>query len=59
MKIYHDMDAKDSMSEALKEIESLARPLVGYRSKASENWWSYPLLVTYLAIDTTPDGIQG
>jgi len=47
------------MAEALKEVEALARPLVGYRSKATEKWWTYPILVTYLPIDVTLDGVKG
>ena len=59
VRIYHDLDAKDTMAEALMEMESLARPLVGHRSKATENWWTHPILVTYLPIDVTLDGVKG
>ena len=57
--VYHDLSSKENMTEALKEIEGLAKPLVGYRSKASEKWWPYPLLVIYLGIDPTLDGMKG
>jgi len=59
VRVYRDLDARDSMAEALKEVEALARPLVGYRSKATEKWWTYPILVTYLPIDVTLDGVKG
>lgn len=41
------------------EIERLARPAVGLRSKESQDWWSYPIVVVYLSIDTSLEGRRG
>lgn len=48
-----------NVSGIMTKIEDIARPLVGLRTKSNEFWWSYPMLVLYLAIDTTLDGRKG
>ena len=47
------------LSEMLSRIEGVARPLVGLRTQSTEDWWSYPMVVVYLAIDTSIEGRSG
>ena len=47
------------LMQVMTKLEIAARPIVGLRSKATEEWWSYPIAVVYLSIDTTIDGKNG
>lgn len=47
------------LSGVMKRLEDTARPLVGLRSKSTEDWWSYPMVVAYLSIDTSIEGRNG
>lgn len=51
---------EESLTGDLSEkLEVIARPLVGMRSSSTEDWWSYPLVIVYLAIDTSMEGRNG
>ena len=43
----------------MKKFEDVARPLVGLRSKVTEEWWPYPFVVAYLGIDNSIEGRNG
>lgn len=43
----------------MTKLEVIARPLVGMRSASTEDWWSYPMVIVYLAIDTSMEGRNG
>ena len=47
------------LSEVMEKLETAARPLVGLRSTSTEDWWSYPMVVAYLAIDPSIEGKNG
>lgn len=47
------------LPEVLSRIEGVARPLVGLRTLSTEDWWPYPMVVVYLAIDTSIQGRSG
>lgn len=57
--VIEDSIVENNVSEIVSKIEDIARPLVGQRSKSNEYWWSYPMIVVYLAIDTSLDGRKG
>lgn len=43
----------------MEKLEKIARPLVGLRLTSMESWWSYPMVVAYLTIDTSIEGRNG
>lgn len=47
------------ISERMTKLEDVARPLVGLRSRLTEDWWSFPMVVAYLAIDPSIEGRNG
>ncbi len=57
--LYGGLLSRDNLTQVLIELEEIARPLVGLRSKDNEDWWSYPMVVVYLPIDITREGRNG
>lgn len=57
--VIEDSLVQNNVSGIMSKIEDIARPLVGLRSKFNEYLWSYPILIVYLAIDTSLDGRRG
>ena len=57
--MYEESLIRGNMTKILEEVRNISHPIVGLRSKDNEDWWSYPIVVVYLAIDRSLEGKKG